>query len=144
MYVATWTPEKGWDKGSLQPYGPLPMLPSAQVLNYGQAAFEGMKAQTSAKGRTVLFRPEQNAQRLHDGALRLSMPPVPVDQFVAAVKDTVRANQDWVGAGAGRGRAPGRVLLISSAATLCRPFNTHLLRSSVCSARGTSQGGRGA
>lgn len=45
MYVANWTPEKGWDQGTLQAYGPLPMMPSAQVLNYGQAIFEGMKAQ---------------------------------------------------------------------------------------------------
>lgn len=31
MYVATWTQEQGWQKGSLQPYGPIQMMPSAQV-----------------------------------------------------------------------------------------------------------------
>lgn len=41
---------------------------SAQVLNYGQSVFEGMKAQRSAKGRIVLFRPEENAARLQAGA----------------------------------------------------------------------------
>jgi len=44
MYVATWTEETGWQEGGLRPYGPLELLPSAQVLNYGQAIFEGMKA----------------------------------------------------------------------------------------------------
>ena len=39
-----------------------------QVLNYGQSIFEGMKAQHSAKGRIVLFRPDQNANRMHAGA----------------------------------------------------------------------------
>ncbi len=96
MYVATWTADKGWNKGSIVPYGPLPLMPSAQVLNYGQAAFEGMKAQWSHSGRVVLFRPEQNAARLHAGALRLSMPPVPEAQFVDAVKSVVRSNIDYV------------------------------------------------
>ena len=96
MYIATWTAEKGWDAGSLQPYGPIPMLPSAQVLNYGQAIFEGMKAQESAKGRIVLFRPDKNAERFAAGAERLSMPPVPEAQFVGAVQSLVSANKDWV------------------------------------------------
>jgi len=113
MYVANWTQENGWDKGSLQPYGPLPMMPSAQVLNYGQAAFEGMKAQRSAKGRVVLFRPDKNAERMHAGALRLSMPPVPEDQFVEAVKSMVKANVDWVPP-IGKGSLYIRPLLLGS------------------------------
>ena len=36
MYLAHWTMERGWDGGKLVPYGPLLMMPSAQVLNYGQ------------------------------------------------------------------------------------------------------------
>lgn len=101
MYVAQWTLERGWDQGSLQPYGPLQILPSAQVLNYGQAVFEGLKAQHSEKGSIVLFRPDQNAARMHDGALRLSMPPVPQQQFVEAVKSVVRANTGFVSAATG-------------------------------------------
>lgn len=97
MYIAEWTPERDWaDEGKLLPYGPIPMMPSAQVLNYGQAAFEGMKAQESAKGRIVLFRPDRNAERIKAGAERLSMPPIPEGKFVDAVKSLVRANRDWV------------------------------------------------
>lgn len=96
MYVSQWTAENGWDSGVLQPYGPLSVLPSAQVLNYGQAIFEGMKAQESAKGRVVLFRPDRNAERFKNGALRMSMPPVPEDKYVEAVKQLVRANMDYV------------------------------------------------
>lgn len=96
MYVATWTADKGWDKGSMMPYGPINMYPSAQVLNYGQGIFEGMKAQNTAANRIVVFRPDKNAERFHNGALRLSMPPVPEQQFVEAVKATVSANKDWV------------------------------------------------
>ncbi|KAJ9525110.1 hypothetical protein QJQ45_017329 [Haematococcus lacustris] len=69
------------------------------VLNYGQAAFEGMKAQRSHKDRIVVFRPDRNAERLHQGAERLIMPPVPKDMFIDAVTATVRANVDYVGKG---------------------------------------------
>lgn len=113
MYIATWTAEKGWDEGTIQPYGPISIMPSAQVLNYGQAAFEGMKAQESAKGRVVIFRPDKNAERLKAGALRLSMPPVPEAQFVSAVQSLVSANKDWVGARGGLAQLPRRLLLWS-------------------------------
>jgi branched-chain amino acid aminotransferase len=96
MYTATWTEEKGWDAGLLQPYGPIPMMPSAQVLNYGQAIFEGMKAQYTVDGRIVIFRPDKNAERFAAGAQRLSMPVVPEAQFISAVKSVVASNADWV------------------------------------------------
>jgi branched-chain amino acid aminotransferase len=97
MHVSTWT-QGGWDAGALVPYGPLSLMPSAQVLNYGQAVFEGMKAQRSSAegGRVVLFRPDANAARMAAGAARLSMPPVPAERFVKAVRDTVAANAAWV------------------------------------------------
>ena len=47
----------------------------AQVLNYGQSIFEGMKAQRSARGRIVLFRPEENAARMRAGAAHCRVCP---------------------------------------------------------------------
>ena len=38
------------------PYQPLQMDPSASVLHYGQAVFEGMKAYKDANGKVWLFR----------------------------------------------------------------------------------------
>jgi hypothetical protein len=55
-----------------------------------------MQAQESARGRVVIFRPDQNAARLKAGAARMSMPSVPEDQFVEAVRSTVAANLDYV------------------------------------------------
>ena len=91
MYVAEWK-DGAWAPGALKPYGPLQLMPSAQVLNYGQSVFEGMKAQRSAKDRIVLFRPDRNAARCAAGAARLSMPEFPEEAFVKAVEETVRAN----------------------------------------------------
>jgi branched-chain amino acid aminotransferase len=96
MYRARWSPDTSSYAGGLVPYGPLSLDPASQVLNYGQSVFEGMKAQRSAAGRLVLFRPDRNAARLAAGAARLSMPPVPADVFVTAVTEAVRANAAWV------------------------------------------------
>mmetsp|Transcript_11820 Transcript_11820/g.29913 ORF Transcript_11820/g.29913 Transcript_11820/m.29913 type:complete len:419 (-) Transcript_11820:183-1439(-) len=95
MYVATWTAEGGWS-GELKPYGMLDMFPAAQVLNYGQSIFEGMKARRADDGTIVLFRPDKNAERFQAGADRLCMPQVPMDMFVASVKSLVEANSDYV------------------------------------------------
>ncbi|KAL3154924.1 hypothetical protein ABBQ38_011458 [Trebouxia sp. C0009 RCD-2024] len=116
MFVAEWTPEQHW-KGQMMPYGPLHLDPAAQVLNYGQSVFEGMKAQRSAKDRIVLFRPDQNAARMAAGAARLSMPAPPSDLFVNAVQQLVRENQDYVPP-QGKGSLYIRPLLLGSGGIL--------------------------
>ena len=55
-----------------------------------------MKADETADGRVVIFRPDLNAQRMHDTALRLEMQPYPEDKFVDAVIKTVKANLKYV------------------------------------------------
>ena len=68
----------------------------AGVLQYSQSVFEGLKAYTTEDGKIVCFRPDLNAERMFDSALRLEMPPFPVDRFVDAVVETVKANAAWV------------------------------------------------
>lgn len=43
-----------------------------------------------------MFRPDENAKRLQRTADRLLMPQVPVDKFVDACKQVVRANEEYV------------------------------------------------
>ena len=43
-----------------------------------------------------MFRPDENAKRLQRTADRLLMPEVPVDKFVDACKQVVRANEEYV------------------------------------------------
>jgi len=93
MYLAT-ADSSGNYKGELCPYGPLELMPSAQVLNYGQVILEGLKAQTSAKGRVVLFRPDCHAERIEEGAVRMTMPPIPRQMFIDVVKQVVKSNSD--------------------------------------------------
>ena len=52
--------------------------------------------QRTEDGRLLLFRPEENAKRMIDGAQRMCMPAPSVHTFVEAVRQTVLANERWV------------------------------------------------
>lgn len=85
-----------WDDGVLTSDHTVTMSECAGVLQYAQTVFEGLKAYTTEDGRIVTFRPDLNADRLYDSALRLEMPPFPKDRFVEAVRETVKANASFV------------------------------------------------
>ena len=94
-YVSMYQDGK-WDDGALISDDKIVMSEDAGVLQYSQSVFEGLKAYETEDGHIVCFRPDLNAQRMYDSALRLEMPPFPVDRFVEAVKATVKANEAWV------------------------------------------------
>ena len=85
-----------WDDGVITDDDKVVLNECAGVLQYAQTCFEGLKAYTTEDGHIVMFRPDLNAQRMHDSCERLEMPPFPVDKFVQAVTDTVKANAAWV------------------------------------------------
>ncbi len=85
-----------WEKGGLTEDATLHMSESSPCLHYGQQAFEGMKAYRTKDGSVQLFRPDQNAKRLQRTSDRLLMPQVPTDMFVDAVKQVVRANEEYI------------------------------------------------
>ena len=69
--------------------------------HYAQETFEGMKAYRTKDGKVQLFRPEMNAKRFANSNKRLSMPTLPVDMFVDAVKTIVKYSEDWIPTGEG-------------------------------------------
>lgn len=85
-----------WEAGQIVPFQNFSLSPAANILNYGQGIFEGLKAYYSSRGKVVLFRPEMNARRFYVSAERLAIPPIPPEQFVEAVKATVLANLDFI------------------------------------------------
>ena len=85
-----------WDEGQIIDDDKVVLSECAGVLQYAQTCFEGLKAYTTEDGRTVCFRPDLNAKRLHDSAVRLEMPAFPEDKFIEAVEKVVQANLDWV------------------------------------------------
>lgn len=96
MFLAKWTNETGWQAQGCVDFGNLSMPPSAQVLNYGQGLFEGMKALKTADDRVVLFRPQENAKRINCGAARMMMQQVPEELFLQGVAELVEANATHV------------------------------------------------
>lgn len=86
-----------WQELQTVDYQVLEMDPASQVLHYGQAIFEGMKAYHNAdQGKYFLFRPEQNGQRYARSAKRLCMPDLPVELFVQSVEAAVRVAKPWI------------------------------------------------
>uniref|UniRef100_A0A7S3WUW4 Branched-chain-amino-acid transaminase n=1 Tax=Strombidinopsis acuminata TaxID=141414 RepID=A0A7S3WUW4_9SPIT len=68
----------------------------SNVLHYGQALFEGLKAFHCKDGKVRIFNSKANAARLKRGAERLAMPVVPTELFEEAIDRAVRDNVDYV------------------------------------------------
>ncbi|ERL12685.1 branched-chain-amino-acid transaminase [Coriobacteriaceae bacterium BV3Ac1] len=94
-YVSNYA-DGAWDEGGLTPDHTVQLSECAGLLHYCQEVFEGLKAYTQSNGDIVCFRPDLNASRMADSARRICMPEFPVERFVAAVKQVVKANAAWV------------------------------------------------
>ena len=94
-YVSTFK-NGAWDEGALIDDDMINMSECACVLQYAQTIFEGLKAYTTEKGDTVVFRPDLNAERLANSSRRMEMPVFPEDKFIEAVEQVVRANKAYV------------------------------------------------
>ena len=96
MAVAQWDQGSGWSDLTISAYGPLNLDPAAMVFHYGQEIFEGMKAYYQPDGSIALFRPDANALRFAKSAARITLPELPVEDFVRAVEALVKQDAGWV------------------------------------------------
>ncbi len=94
-YVARWK-EGRWDRGELVEDNTLRISEGSTALHYGQTCFEGLKAYRTKEGKIQLFRPDANAKRLQESCRRLLMPEVPLETFIDACMQVVRANEHYV------------------------------------------------
>jgi branched-chain amino acid aminotransferase len=95
MFVMEYA-DGAWQQGEILPFGPIAMHPAMSAIHYGQSIFEGMKAYRNKDNEVVLFRPELNARRFAESAARMCMPEIPEELFLAAVKQLVAADANWV------------------------------------------------
>ncbi|MEQ8625675.1 MAG: branched-chain amino acid aminotransferase [Vicingaceae bacterium] len=91
-----------WGDAKIIPFQHLSFSPAACVFHYGQAIFEGLKANKTKDGRILLFRPEQNFARLNHSAERMCMPKVPDSFFLDGIKELVRLDEAWIPEGDGQ------------------------------------------
>ncbi|KAL9597410.1 MAG: hypothetical protein Q9219_005163 [cf. Caloplaca sp. 3 TL-2023] len=68
----------------------------APALNYGQQAYEGIKAFRTPEDRLAIFRPQKNARRMAHSAAFISIPPVPEDLFLKCCHMAVALNAEFV------------------------------------------------
>lgn len=92
---------RGWHDAVVRPYGPIELDPAANVLHYGQAIFEGLKAYRRADGSIASFRPDANAARLQASARRIAMPELPTEVFAESLRQLIDADHEWVPAAGG-------------------------------------------
>ena len=96
MVVAEWNQSSGWGDAQVKAYGNISLDPAAMVFHYGQEIFEGMKAYSQPDGSIALFRPDANGLRFARSAARITLPELPIDDFVSCVEALVRADHRWV------------------------------------------------
>ncbi|MEM7540479.1 MAG: branched-chain amino acid aminotransferase [Pseudomonadota bacterium] len=87
---------KGWHNATIGAYQPITLDPATTVYHNGQMIFDGTKAYRRADGGINLFRPELNAERFNESALRMGMPPVDLDAHLEAIESLVALEHRWV------------------------------------------------
>ncbi|KAJ7208231.1 aminotransferase [Mycena pura] len=101
MLVMEYDPLRGWLAPEIKPYGPLPLDPSSNCLQYCSNVFEGMKAFLGPDGKLRLFRPDKNMQRLAVSAARMGLPTFDPDEVLKCIKKLVAVEERWVPTEAG-------------------------------------------
>ncbi|MEK9614431.1 MAG: branched chain amino acid aminotransferase, partial [Flavobacteriaceae bacterium] len=85
-----------WQTPEIKAYQPITLDPSASVLHYGQAVFEGMKAFKDDAGKVWLFRPKENFSRINRSARRLQIPEFPESYFFEGLEHLLRIDHNWI------------------------------------------------
>ena len=126
MVTIRYTEGRGWHDGKVEARATLPLDPSTMVLHYAQEIFEGLKAYPQPDGGAALFRPDANARRFRNSALRLAMAPLPDELFLEAVHAIVSEDRDWIPQGEGSALYLRPFMIASEAALGVRPANEYL------------------
>lgn len=126
MTSRNWSPKSGWGPLRTGPVEPIPLHPSAGVLQYAQTIFEGMKAFRHPDGAIRVFRPDFHCQRFANSARRVCMPLLPEGAFEEACRETIRANRESVPSGEGESLYLRPTLIGTEGFLGVRPSNEYL------------------
>jgi len=96
MFMMDYGPGKGWHDPRIVPYEEFLLPPSAMVLHYGQAIFEGMKAFRTAAGEITVFRPLEYLNRFNRSADILCIPNTDVEVVHAGLNKLLEIEKRWV------------------------------------------------
>ncbi|GMK42424.1 branched-chain-amino-acid aminotransferase 2 [Paenibacillus sp. CCS19] len=96
MFIMDYDAGQGWHDARVVPYQNISLDPAAKVFHYGQTIFEGLKAYRTKDNRIVLFRPDQNWERLNKSNDRLSIPAVDPEVAMEALRTLIKVDHEWV------------------------------------------------
>jgi branched-chain amino acid aminotransferase len=96
MFVLDYETGKGWHAPRIVPYDQFTLYPSAMVLHYGQAIFEGMKAFRSQQDEVAIFRPAEYLARLNRSAAIVCIPQVDISLVHAGLRKLIDLDRRWV------------------------------------------------
>jgi len=96
MFMMDYTAGRGWHDPRIVPYGPISLDPATQVLHYGQAIFDGLKAFRGPDGQIRLFRAQRHAERLNKSARALCIPELDANLVRRSFEAIVAVDHEWV------------------------------------------------
>ncbi len=85
-----------WQQPEIKPFESFSLHPATSAIHYGQSIFEGMKANKTADGDILIFRPDVNEKRFAESCIRMCMPMLPEGMFTELIRRTVELDKDWI------------------------------------------------
>lgn len=85
-----------WGEPEIKPYGTIEITPAMNVMHYGQAVFEGMKAFYVDENTVNIFRPEIHFERFNRSCRRMCIPETDYETFITALEELIRLDTQWI------------------------------------------------
>ncbi len=85
-----------WGQPTIKPFGKIEITPALNVMHYGQAVFEGMKAFYVDENTVNIFRPDVHFERFNKSARRMCIPETDYETFIAALEGLIRLDKKWI------------------------------------------------
>ena len=113
-YISYHYSQGEWSKAQFVESETIPLHIASTALNYGQVAFEGLKAFRGIDGLLRVFRPQDNAKRMIRSANRILLESIPKNLFLEGIQQLVEKNKDFIPPYESGGSLYIRPLLIGS------------------------------
>lgn len=85
-----------WQEPIIKPFGSFEITPAMNVLHYGQAVFEGMKAFYVDEKTVNIFRPMDHHKRFNTSCRRICIPETDYKTFISALETLIQLDHKWI------------------------------------------------
>ncbi|MFH0798888.1 MAG: branched-chain amino acid aminotransferase [Pseudomonadota bacterium] len=96
MFLMQYDSGAGWSGARIEEFHNFSLSPATMSFHYAQEIFEGMKAYRFKDGKTAIFRPMENFNRMNASAELLGMPGFDSEFVLGALRKLIRLEEGWV------------------------------------------------